>query len=253
MRLLLENTGGRIVFTHKAHSTPGGALGDISCATCHHELPIAPASAPGHAPEAAPDSGKDGTKPSVLPCTACHGAAEDPGFVLAHQERYRAEGGDASCLSCHHTSIAGLSEKWNHLEHREYAGDDCESCHHPQQFAFTPGRVMTIKPQRCANCHTPKPNPLTGTTRKEAAHERCESCHSDLFEAGSKGCATCHALVPPAAKSAPDATGTHDACASCHVSVSSGMDAFHNGCRGCHDRTGKGPGKEAPCIQCHAP
>jgi hypothetical protein len=245
-RLLLENPGGRIVFTHKAHRAPGGRADDIACSTCHHELRVAPASASVPA--------KDGAMSVVMPCTACHGAAEEPDFLPSHQERHRAAGGDSSCLSCHHTRLTGLSEKWNHQEHQtNYADDDCESCHHPTQYAGKPGRVMTIKPQRCANCHTSNPNPLTATTRKEAVHARCASCHSDLFEAKTRECAACHTLAPPTALSAEDGSKASYACASCHPSVPGGMDAFHGSCRGCHDKEGKGPGKEAPCTQCHTP
>jgi hypothetical protein len=241
-RLLMENPGGRIVFTHKAHASPDGTSGGAACADCHHDLRVAPSSGP------------DGAQPSVLPCTACHGAADDPGFLLSHQERYLDEGGEASCLSCHHTRIAGLSEKWNHQEHREYSSDDCESCHHPVNYEARPGRFMEIKPQKCSNCHTDKPNPLTSTTVKDASHKRCESCHEDLFADKPRGCATCHTLPSLADESANGATGGNQtACGVCHTPIIGGMDAFHDGCMGCHDENGKGPGRKAPCAQCHRP
>ena len=244
-RILMDNQGGRVVFTHQAHSTPGGAYGDISCADCHHELKIAP---------------KKGNEPAdpaaVMNCGACHGTADDPGFIASHQERYQAKGGDASCISCHHTRITGFSAKWNHEDHWDYAGDDCQTCHHADGKTSGSGRLLTdIKPQRCANCHTAKPNPMTATTRKDAGHAKCISCHEDLFEAKVKGCATCHGQADFASELA---NGTLDkkftSCATCHAPIQGRMDAFHANCIGCHDKVKKGPGKAAAdCTKCHTP
>lgn len=242
-RILMENQGGRVVFTHKAHSTSGSAYGDNSCERCHHELKVAAAEIRAAEP------------PKVMACTACHGSVDALDFKESHQALYRAEGGDASCLSCHHLKISGYSEKWSHEDHWNYASDDCASCHHAE--GKTPGgRMMTaIKPQRCANCHTAKPNPMTARTGKDASHETCRSCHEDLFEAKAKGCATCHTqsdLAAEVAKGAPDKELF--ACSSCHAPIPGGMDAFHAGCIGCHVEVKKGPGK-APedCAKCHTP
>ena len=239
-RLLMENTGGRVVFTHGVHSTPGGAYGDSTCATCHHELPVAPPAI------------KNASSPQVLACSSCHGTADIPDFKLKHQELYRAQGGDATCVRCHHSAMAGFSEKWNHQEHWDYAGD-CASCHHEERFEYKPGKFMNIKPQKCSNCHTAKSNPMTATTIKDAGHRRCEPCHSDLFESGTKGCATCHNTLSTAEQLAKGTVPDYRACSSCHAPISGGMDAFHNKCMGCHDTVGKGPGKQAPCAQCHTP
>lgn len=236
-RILMENQGGRVVFTHKLHSTPGGNRGDIACAACHHELRVAPAGVTASA------------SPRVMECSACHGAADAPGFRESHQARWRAEQGDASCLSCHHMKIAGLSDKWNHRDHWDYAGDDCTACHH------TAGRTASsIKPQRCANCHTAGPGRMTARTRKDAAHEACRSCHDELFAAGAKGCAACHSGTDLAAEAA---RGAMDkglfSCAACHNPIAGSMDAFHGTCIGCHEELGKGPDREAgSCPKCHA-
>ena len=245
-RMLMENQGGRVVFTHKAHSTPGGAFGDIPCERCHHELKLLSAKA------------EQSAEPTVMPCSACHGTAEKADFKEAHQAQYRAKGGDASCLSCHHTKLAGYSEKWSHADHKDYASEDCASCHHTE--GKTPGgRMMTdIKPQRCANCHTKNSNPMTARAIKDAAHTACKNCHEDLFEAGLKACSTCHGLADLAAEAAESAQKTPDkalfSCTSCHASVAERMDAFHTSCIGCHTEREKGPGK-APedCVKCHTP
>lgn len=252
-RLLMENPGGRIVFTHKAHSTPGGYGGDIACADCHHDLRITPGAASGSDSASGPASGNVTAQPKVMACAACHGTADNPDFIVAHQERYRAEGGEASCASCHHTRMQGLSAKWSHEDHATtYTGDDCESCHHPYRYEFRPGKAMHIKPQKCANCHTAKPNPMTASTLKDATHTRCASCHEDLFAHKARGCSTCHNQVRLADMPAGDVTeADFAACATCHGPIPGAMDAFHAGCMNCHDTAGKGPGKKAPCTQCH--
>lgn len=236
-RLLMENPGGRVVFTHKDHATPGGAYGDIACAACHHDLKIA---------------GQEGEAPSVMLCTACHGTADDPDFIASHQDTYRAKGGDASCISCHHGSFAGLSDKWSHEAHFEYSGEDCESCHHPD-YARKSGQIMLVKPQKCSNCHTARPNPLSPTTLKDASHIKCRTCHEELFESGSEGCATCHTFVSSKDAAKDGKSPDYTACSTCHGAMIGGMDAYHGNCMSCHDKAGKGPGKEAPCTQCHTP
>lgn len=241
-RLLLANSQGHVVFTHKAHSTPGGEYGDIACAVCHHDLNMG-----AEAEAAAPGT-------SVIPCKSCHSAADDPSFKEKHQELYRAKGGDASCASCHHRRMEGLSDKWDHGDHIDYAQDDCTACHHPERFEFKPGEFMDVEPQACANCHSGKPNEVTTTTLKVAAHTRCESCHSDLFEDKLAGCATCHAMPKTAESPSTDAPEKDVAsCATCHDSIPGNTDAFHQSCMGCHDKTQKGPGSKAPCAQCHTP
>ena len=125
-RVLMENTGGRVVFTHLDHSTPTGKYGDSSCATCHHELNIGASAASGAKALAAETS-----VPKVIPCKSCHGAVDNSDFIEAHQRLYRARSGDESCVSCHHSRIDRLADGLNHEDHKNYAEDDCESCHHP--------------------------------------------------------------------------------------------------------------------------
>ena len=230
-RILMENAGGRVVFTHQAHSTPGGAYGDISCAACHHDMNIAPASA------------EEGAPASVMKCTACHGTADIPGFADSHQEFYMEKGGQDSCASCHHPVVTGVSPKWSHEDHLSYAQEDCESCHHPVRYEVSPGKMRTIKPQKCSNCHTAKPNPMTATTLKNATHAKCESCHAEWFEQKQQGCANCHTQ--------DDAS--YQSCNTCHGPMLGRMDAFHGNCMSCHKSLDKGPYKENECRQCHTP
>ena len=266
-RVLMENSGGRIVFTHAAHSMPG-QYGDIACAVCHHDINITlPSGKAGKSPAGA--AGKNATgvagaaQPAVMPCSSCHGAAETPGFVAAHQEKYRAQGGEASCVACHHTRFTGFSSAWDHETHKTYASDDCTTCHHPADFEYKPGKTMEHKPQKCSNCHTTRPNPLASTTLKNATHTRCEPCHAGFFEEKTKGCDNCHSRVSTASdlakKGDSAASGapavppsvTYAPCSSCHAPIPARMDAFHKNCMGCHDKAGKGPGSKAECKTCH--
>ncbi len=263
-RVLMQNTGGRVVFAHLAHSTPGGAYGDSSCAACHHELTIGGPPVPeakggvstagigGIATATAVVAGKPSAK--VAPCKSCHGAVDNPDYIAGHQKFYQAKGGDAACVACHHTRTDGFASGWDHQVHWSYAGDDCSTCHHPLKYEARPGKIMTIKPQKCGNCHTAKPNPMTSTTLKDAAHSRCQPCHGEWLEAKTKGCRSCHTLVPlkdDLAKGTLD--GRFTACGTCHAPMPNNMDAYHAKCRTCHDKVGKGPGVKAPCAQCHTP
>lgn len=247
-RILMENSGGRVVFTHQAHSTPGGAYGDSDCAVCHHELQVAPTGV------------KDPPTPDVLACKSCHGVTEQPDFIEKHQEFYRANGGDDACIRCHHTQVKGFSKDWNHKDHWEYVGD-CTVCHHEPRIKNKSGRTMNVKPQRCRNCHTAAPNPMTDKTIRDAGHIRCESCHSEFFEAGAKGCKTCHKALPAEAslaqaRAASPPAGLDKAflvsCTACHTALPGGMDAFHGQCITCHEKAERGPGGKS-CQQCHTP
>lgn len=241
-RLLMENPGGRVIFTHKAHSTPGGSYGDWACADCHHEL------------KAAPWKKGEGETPPVMRCTACHGSADNPDFVAQHQKSYAGSGDNRACVSCHHAAIDRWSDKWSHEDHREYTGEDCAACHHTDGTTPSGREMKNIRPQRCANCHTAKPNPMTATVRKDAGHRICASCHSDWLASGAKDCTTCHTVQDTYKLPARAASDTsYPSCAACHKPVPAALDAFHGSCLGCHDKAGSGPGKQAPCAQCHAP
>jgi predicted CXXCH cytochrome family protein len=236
-RVLLENERGRVVFTHKAHT---GYM-EADCSSCHHEIRIT---------RGTTGLGRDADalaagQPSVLACGACHGTESDPDFIKNHQEYYSREGGPDSCTSCHHTAAAGLSDGWDHAAHIEYAGEDCQTCHHTED--------IEPEPMACANCHDAAGSATNGVSLKTAAHSKCLPCHEDLFDQKLSGCASCHRFAPPVAPdgTSPDAAQLA-ACASCHEDMPSRMNAFHTQCFTCHDDTGKGPGSQAPCAQCHA-
>ena len=235
-RVLLDNERGRVVFTHKAHT----GYQDTSCISCHHELRITDGRT-----RLARDAGVSAAgQPAVLACGACHRPESDPGFVEDHQEYYAREGGPDSCIRCHHTVAAGLSEGWDHSAHMDYAGGDCQACHHTEE--------IEPEPQACSNCHDATGSTTADVSLKTAAHSKCLPCHEDIFEEKLSGCASCHQLTPPAMEEgkAMD-TAQFAACASCHENTPSRMNAFHTQCFTCHDTAGKGPGSQAPCAQCH--
>ncbi len=266
-RILMQNAGGRIVFTHRDHSeTP-----NMTCAACHHELRVTAAGVSQAGPGPASGPGEVAARPAVMACADCHGAGDNPRFAAEHQKTYAAKG--VPCASCHHARIEGLAPGWDHAVHAEqYAAEDCTSCHHPASFSYKEGRIMAHKPQKCSNCHTAKPNKLAPTTLKDAAHARCVTCHEELFDRKAKGCPTCHNVASAAravpGKAGPSGKSAESSCASCHAPLLSRMDAFHKSCMGCHDKMAAapgpdakaggtvaitGPGAKAPCAQCHTP
>ena len=235
-RVLMENERGRVVFTHKTHAE----YPDVSCLSCHHELRITN----GVTGLPADARGKEAGQPAVISCVACHDTKADPDFVKNHQEYYAREGGERSCISCHHTQVEGFAKAWDHEAHMGYASDDCQACHHTED--------IEPQPQACSNCHDSTGSVTNNVSLKAAGHARCSSCHEDLFEEKLTACSRCHAFSPPEIKPGQDLEKSNiTSCAACHEQIPQRMDAFHNQCFSCHDQSGKGPGAKAPCEQCH--
>jgi len=74
-RVLLDNNGGRVIFTHAAHAQDYG----YECADCHHD-------------------GVEGARP--LPCGSCHPAAFDENFKANHAKAFPSRD---YCGRCHDT------------------------------------------------------------------------------------------------------------------------------------------------------
>ena len=72
-RIVLDNTGGRVIFTHQVHVEDYG----LDCTDCHHD-----------------DIGQD----RPLACGTCHPAAFDKKFRAEHQKAFPS---DEACLRCH--------------------------------------------------------------------------------------------------------------------------------------------------------
>lgn len=107
-RVILDNTGGRVVFAHQVHAQDYGA----DCEDCHHD-------------------GIEGEK-SYLPCGACHPAEFDEQFRLNHPKAFSDQ---KACLRCHDGVPAGPlpKDQWPDVESIPTRGEAfhtlCMGCH----------------------------------------------------------------------------------------------------------------------------
>ncbi|MGE4299236.1 MAG: cytochrome c3 family protein [Desulfovibrionaceae bacterium] len=112
-RILFDNNGGKVVFSHLAHNRDYG----IECAKCHHESEV---------------ETKD-----PLACGKCHVPAFDKAFVKEHQTAYAKE---EQCQKCHHEGYEGKEST------------PCKECHDEKIEALVPTRMMAFHAQ-CIGCH----------------------------------------------------------------------------------------------------
>jgi ribosomal protein S27AE len=159
-RLLFENAGGKVIFSHKAHAEGY----KVPCQQCHHE-----SKTPSKNP---------------ISCTACHPASFEEGFVAEHQKTFSKE----QCGRCHHTELSAL--KFDHEAHKGLASG-CTDCHHDSS--------IEEKPTNCAECHQAAGDESMPSLR-DANHKRCATCHEDMFSAKIKGCGNCHGMAPGGTK-----------------------------------------------------
>lgn len=211
VRVLLENKGGKVILNHARHIDDR----DGRCADCHHT------------------SGDDRNPPA---CASCHVAKFDEAFRTGHQDAMD----EGQCAACHH---AGATiARFNHDEHADdYAAGDCRSCHH--------GTDIEPEPQACADCHTDGTD--SRPSLRDAAHARCADCHDDFYREGAVGCTRCHER-----RAQPADEADYAACSDCHEGpadrlIPTTMTAYHDQCRGCHEKDGGGPFAEDACYQCH--
>lgn len=255
-RILLENTGGKVVFDHQVHASQY----KIECQKCHHE--------------------NSTPRENVQSCGTCHGVTFDETFKTTHAQRINDL---PSCVTCHHMEFK--PSQWGHDEHSKDYGVDCRSCHHTDTS-------IEPEPQNCANCHDSKVTPpkadakagkagdkaAKGSTTasaggntaskadttpelRTAVHTKCMSCHQELFDKKVQGCASCHTKVPM--RAVLQDTGKapisllYTNCQSCHIGkktddlILNRMGAFHGSCIKCHEQKGKGPYTKEQCNQCH--
>lgn len=212
VRLLFENKGGKVIFTHADHAAYEGD----QCGTCHHT------------------SGEEQSPPK---CSSCHVKKFDDTFKESHPDiidtRY--------CASCHHPK-ASISNFDHDLHAMDLTGEDCQACHHTED--------IEPEPQACSNCHEFETKDKV-VSLKQANHTRCGDCHEDYYMEGIKGCSNCHTREMPQ----PDPPETI-ACSKCHAQpvenlVPTRTKAFHNQCRGCHEKQNSGPYTDDVCFKCH--
>ncbi|GAB1253658.1 Multihaem cytochrome [Desulfovibrio sp. G11] len=229
-RILLQNTGGAVVFQHADHAYAY----NVRCETCHHESPE--------------------KRLEVQACKSCHGVNFNEAFRKKHVAQFN---DNAACATCHHYEAG--AKKWGHERHYEELGLDCRECHHKNTD-------IEPEPQNCADCHSsgvPNDKPAekgTPPNLADAVHARCVTCHEDMFAEKPQGCANCHSMK--AVRDMLPKTGLvklnplQTNCAVCHgvtaeKLIPGAMDAFHKQCMGCHEKLGKGPFDKQQCGQCH--
>lgn len=213
VRIVMENPGGKVIFTHAAHHREYGA----SCESCHHE--------------------GGNLERKAVPCGSCHPAAFDRAYVMSHVDAFPDK---SACVTCHHLEFEKY--QFNHGEHAQFAGDDCQACHH--------GQDIESEPAACGDCHGETPDG-DAPSLVNAAHARCGSCHQDMFDVGLKSCGVCHRKKDMSAYQ-----GDYTACNQCHDVnhkdlVLTRTSAYHDQCMSCHEREGKGPFGEKDCNKCH--
>ena len=152
-RILLLNTGGRVVFDHKAHTQ----YANVSCQSCHHELKI---------PERELAEATDVKAQDVFACGTCHGNKEGTTFVADHQKTFDRNDGGKTCLACHHTDdLSSLQLAENAPAPKDFAFTACNSCH------FTVPERMDAFHNKCFGCHdTMKKGP--------SSKAPCAQCHT---------------------------------------------------------------------------
>lgn len=237
-RVLLDNLGGKVIFSHKTHANNYG----FGCGDCHHESsdPIE----------------------SVLACGTCHGS------IPANAEFAEiAKTGDGktplgpmpyhdtdlvtdknACLTCHHLEF--VQKNWGHDKHAEEFGLDCDTCHHSDTD-------IEPEPMNCNSCHSD----TDAVTLKDAVHAKCASCHQEWFDEGLKSCKKCHEELDTRKELVKDGDFTMNTdyakCSKCHGTqepqelVQNRMGAFHAFCIGCHESLRISYLDGSNCTQCH--
>ncbi len=178
IRVLLENTGGAVVFDHAVHADYYG----MPCESCHHEIEFATDPAAAEA--------------DILACGSCHGAdfkSED--YASMHMAEFST---DLQCVTCHHYQFEDSDPDTNfHHEKLTRNMDNCLACHNevsnPEKLATDPDFMMDFAQASCATCHDESPTDLLGS-RMDAFHNSCMGCHEDLGVGPYEDdqCAQCH-------------------------------------------------------------
>lgn len=209
-RLLFENAGGKVIFTHKTHAEGY----KVPCQQCHHESKTA--------------------SKTPVPCASCHPASFEDGFVAEHQKSI----GKEYCGRCHHAVLGKL--KYSHEEHKSITAG-CTDCHHDT--------TVESEPSNCSDCHQAEGDEAMPSLR-DAIHKRCGTCHEDMFQKKIKGCVHCHDLAKDDAKHPACATchydskklpipakmeAFHNGCMKCHKEKGAGPYTPKD-CNKCHFR-----------------
>jgi DnaJ-class molecular chaperone len=113
VRVLFDNNGGKVVFSHAAHSRDYG----VACEECHHE--------------------SDKPSPNPVPCGSCHPKVFDENFAKNHISAFADE---RYCERCHHEGFDGKNS------------EPCSSCHEEKIEALVPTELSAFH-NGCMGCH----------------------------------------------------------------------------------------------------
>ncbi len=212
-RVLLNNKGGNVIFTHAKHAEDYG----LACKDCHHDNMPSPQRS--------------------IACGECHPASFDKNYLKDHMNMF---GDSSACITCHHVEYTGST--FHHDEHLKNTGDDCQLCHHNSD--------IEPEPMACSSCHEEVGDKKIPSLA-EAAHTRCTQCHSDMFEQRLQGCAHCH--EPLKMENYSGAYTKCSACHNekSETLIMTRMDAYHAQCMKCHRELKKGPYGQDDCFLCH--
>lgn len=213
VRILIDDCGGKVVFSHLAHQNDY----KISCVKCHHE--------------------KGGEQADYIACGLCHPVAFDKNYIENHKNLFPDK---KTCVRCHHLEF--FKAGFEHSEHESYA-DDCTDCHH--------GSDIEPEPQACKSCHL-KAEAENIPNLQGATHDCCMRCHEDIFEKGFKGCSDCHAKKDMMKfKGLYSSCLPCHQVKKIKKLMPTRTDAFHKQCLSCHKELKKGPFGENSCNKCH--
>ena len=91
VRIMFQNSGGKVLFDHRTHYSPGGY--GVSCGDCHHTL-------------------SEEEYADAESCSACHEESSDDEDMPGRKDSFHRQ-----CGGCHEEFGAGPAAK------------DCSSCH----------------------------------------------------------------------------------------------------------------------------
>jgi len=213
VRILIDDCGGKVVFSHLAHHRDY----KISCVKCHHE--------------------KSGDQTDSVACGLCHPVAFNQNYIENHKSFFPDK---KTCVRCHHVEF--IKAGFDHSSHMSYA-DDCTECHHEPD--------IEPEPRACISCHSTSGSKDMPNLH-DATHDCCKNCHEDIFDKGFNGCSDCHAKkdMKKHEGTYSSCLKCHQV-KKIKQLMPARMDAFHKQCLSCHQELKKGPFGENSCNKCH--
>ena len=166
-RYYLPNTGGAVMFEHKAHTTTVDG-----CESCHHDLLSADSRNPClecHEDFIAEDFEHADLKTTAShSCATCHQideSAQTQSCRNCHPSIQESDKVSAACVECHDADYT--TDLLTHDEMQEVHDQDCGTCHYSKA-------ISVVYHEQCNGCHLIENNELFAS---EDGSMRCERCH----------------------------------------------------------------------------